>query len=205
MKVRWEEGLCHYRHPDGNTTTSSWCDTIPDETRREAVWHDSMLALTIRFGLIFYPLAKLSRSPSVLTKPGRPLLQYVLNDVQGKKRWSTRTNPEMLSVLLCHGADPNETFEGFSVWQTALQAFVIHVQFSIFDLERRCSVLRLLVQHGANPNAQVQLDGPDTTRYSSPVFLARFLDHEQCGRCISRGKTRDDQARKAKFKAEGKD
>jgi hypothetical protein len=58
--------------------------------------------------------------------------------------------PEIVEVLLHHGADPNEKFNGFSPWQNAL--YKIHHGV----IEKWLAIVLLLLKHGADVNTYVE-------------------------------------------------
>lgn len=93
----------------------SWCDAIPEDFSRAALWHDTFLAVAIRHGLTLYVSAKFKKFGSdLIKKEGRPLLDYACRPEPQYPEWDSAINPVIVEILLRNGADPNEKFNGFS-------------------------------------------------------------------------------------------
>jgi hypothetical protein len=86
-------------------------------------WHDedsTFLTLAIDFGLDSYVRAHLTPQ-SVQSKKGRPILDYILRPRFAKKRWTICVGNQLpdsalLNVVLGFGADPNQRYQGVSIW-----------------------------------------------------------------------------------------
>jgi hypothetical protein len=147
----------------------------------EEFWHDNFLALAIRYGLALYVQTKLDTSKkSIIQKHGRPLLDYACDPgsrslLDFTSRYP-KTLPAIVLSLLEHGADPNETWgiRQNTPWHNALCAHRV-------DPFTWIAVLKYLIQHGANPDANVDKkttmeDGqPTTTRRSALRYLKRSV------------------------------
>jgi hypothetical protein len=130
-------------------------------------WNNSFLSLAVQFALLNYVEAQLGTGSKVLkAKKGRPLLDYALHPLLPSTivPYSLIT-PTFVKMLLDHGADPNEKFEGQTCWERALQW-----QYRIFGegegkavfaagdttkdaqelAESRARILELLLNAGAN-------------------------------------------------------
>jgi hypothetical protein len=119
--------------------------------------HDDLLSFMVHHGLQYSVVNLLSTHPqAVLTKKGRPLLYYVC--LRGQARFSLRLHPIMIRLLIEGSADPNQVFNGRSAWQSALNSCV---DFFLCSDDEGPSVsfsaLTVLVKHGANPNACIDV------------------------------------------------
>lgn len=129
---------------------TSWCDTYEEDYNRPVPWHDNFLAFTVRHGLTLYVQSKIRQlGKGCIQKEGRPLLDYACRPEPSYGGWSETIRPDIVATLLQNGADPNQKFNCFSPWQNALYT-------PTRDPVRWVTVLKLLVLHGADPNAFIQ-------------------------------------------------
>ncbi|CAI6339389.1 unnamed protein product [Periconia digitata] len=162
----------------------TWCDSM-DTDPRPTPWHDTFLAFTIRHGLFHYVKAKLEENGNVLPqKRGRPLLDYACRSFKLNVGHVPRTdavNASIVEILLKHGADPNEKFDGFSPWQNALYRprglfpnqineayserveWVSNLGFSSNQTDEPnrqrlewVSILKLLLKYGSDPHSYTE-------------------------------------------------
>lgn len=81
-------------------------------------WETNFLHYAIEKGLPRYVETKLAASPSLLEpKSGIPLLAFCFLSRENMTDLSTLSILESMEILLEHGANPNDCFEGYSVWQ----------------------------------------------------------------------------------------
>jgi hypothetical protein len=100
--------------------------------------------------------AKLNHKSELLRKAGRPLLDYAVEKLVCEKEWlPAMRSRELVRFLLCNGADPNETYDGWSPWKHALYHFEKHYlststreKIQIFG-----NILEEMIKYGADPNA----------------------------------------------------
>ena len=94
--------------------------------------HDSFLTFAINCGLLHYVRHTLEQDPTLLqAKRGRPLLDYVLHreGVSSYDVVDTVPNLQMLGLMLRLGADPNQAWDGDTVWKL----YVVHLLHN-FDI-----------------------------------------------------------------------
>jgi hypothetical protein len=99
-------------------------------------------------------MQRLALSPRLASKLKVPLLHTALRLPSGKPQ--SYLNPEMISMLLSHGADPNENLSFSStVWTEFLNTVYNHYTREDLDTIRR--TLQILLEHGADPDIPVQV------------------------------------------------
>lgn len=87
-------------------------------------------------------------------RPGLPLLLYAVSFQTWARNKSWNYDLEVVRNLLASGCDPNEIFQGYTVWQ-----YVIHhihstsYQMSIDQAMQRVEIMTLFLMHGADPHA----------------------------------------------------
>ncbi|KFY82782.1 hypothetical protein V498_08454, partial [Pseudogymnoascus sp. VKM F-4517 (FW-2822)] len=102
------EGLWHSSH----RTTRHWGEHISFDPRSDHpdYWHDDFLGAVVAYGLHHYVAQKLGDGNSILRKKlGRPYLEYALDHSLISAGFYS---PDMVKVLLAHGAEPNRTIKG---------------------------------------------------------------------------------------------
>ncbi|OBT87619.1 hypothetical protein VE02_02732 [Pseudogymnoascus sp. 03VT05] len=110
---------------------------------RPGNWQDDFLAVAVTYGLHRYVAQKLGNGNSILRrKKGRPYLDYALRHTVGNPGIYS---PDMVKVLLDHGAKPNEKFDGRSPWHSFLHNGLDYP-------ETAYQIAELLLQHGADPS-----------------------------------------------------
>jgi hypothetical protein len=106
-------------------------------------WRDDFLAVAVTYGLHSYVAQRLGNGNSILRrKKGRPYLDYALYHTVGNPG---AYSPDMVKVLLDHGAKPNQKFDGRSPWHTFLHNGLGYP-------ETAYQIAELLLQHGADPS-----------------------------------------------------
>jgi len=132
---------------------NGWCDTIEEDYYRPAPWHDNVLAFAVRGGLELYVAAKFKKhGMSLISKKGRPLLDYACRPEPGYSGWINAIDPKIVDILLRNGSDPNEKFNGFTPWQNTLY------KPNGIEGARLLQIVLLLLQNGADVNAYVERD-----------------------------------------------
>jgi hypothetical protein len=138
-----------------------WTNFHPSHTQPKQ-WRNTFLSLVVQFGLSKFVHHTLTingdRSRTNSAKKGRPLLDYALCPLLDID-YSLIT-PEIIKVLLDHGANPNEKFGHTTCWQNALSW-----QYQQFGprsksltksetpqslSETRLKIFKLLIDHGAD-------------------------------------------------------
>jgi hypothetical protein len=115
---------------------------------------NDFLALAITFKLPLYVEAKIQEDRSIIrSKEGRPYLDYALvSRATGK----TTVSVQIVELLLRHGSNPNETFDGSTPWKNALLTVYRCNASRYHDPLQRSAWLdwihafRLLLQNGAD-------------------------------------------------------
>jgi hypothetical protein len=125
-------------------------------------WHDedsTFLTLAIDFGLNSYVRAHLTPQ-SVQSKKGRPILDYILRPRFGKERsticvGNRLPDSALLNAVLGFGADPNQRYQGVSIWALFLcftadrfQAETAH--YRIIGEATYFEALKIMIQNGAD-------------------------------------------------------
>ena len=123
-------------------------------------WHvesSTFLTLAIDFGLNSYIRAHLTRQ-SVQSKKDRPILDYVLRPRFGKARTTGCVGNQMpdsalLNAVLGFGADPNQKYQGVSIWALFLcfiadDGSIPHT--SSINVRAYSEALTIMIQNGAD-------------------------------------------------------
>jgi hypothetical protein len=126
-------------------------------------WHNSFLSLAVQFGLSKFLDQSLGQGDRVLkSKKGRPLLDYAMSPLPGVKY--NIITPDVVKVLLSHGANPNEKFQKETCWTNALlwqyEHFVLLAGKGFTSLDQaqkladlRLQILQLMIEYGADAKA----------------------------------------------------
>ncbi|KAK2757494.1 small s protein [Colletotrichum kahawae] len=119
----------------------------------QAKWHSNFLTFPVRVGLWRYVQARLQIDG--FHKPGRPLLDYAFMPQYGGDVGLVGLDQRVVEVLLQHGADPNERFDGFTPWQNAWYS-------ACRERDSRSALLPVLeafLSYDADPNAYIEYVG----------------------------------------------
>jgi hypothetical protein len=115
-------------------------------------WRTDCLSLAVEQDLDWYLDAKLARlAPLARSKrPGLPLLAYMFS--RDLWAWHDPKKPsvQLTESILRHGADPNEEYEGSTIWRYMLN--YVHAVCPDFDREW-LRVFQVMLEHGADPHA----------------------------------------------------
>ena len=124
-------------------------------------WHvesSTFLTLAIDFGLNSYIRSHLTRQ-SVQSKKDRPILDYILRPRFGKARTTGCVGNQMpdsafLNAVLELGADPNEKYQGVSIWALFLCFIADDLgripDISSIDVRAYSEALTITIQNGAD-------------------------------------------------------
>ena len=125
-------------------------------------WHDedsTFLTLAIDFGLDSYVRAHLTPQ-SVWSKKGRPILDYILRPRFAKGRSTMCVGNQLpdsalLNAVLGFGADPNQKYQGVSIWALFFCFITDHFQEETLDgtfIEEATyfEALKIMIQNGAD-------------------------------------------------------
>ena len=152
-----------------------WTNLELDLRRRDAAerGEKTFLAKTVECNLKLYVSKILDSQPQLLReKRGRPLLDYALRPrvVKRHGRILGSVDPDMVRLLLLHGADPNQmikiyntrksdqiTVWAFFLWRIWLDAkFWEYVPDNPRWIEELFAVVKMLLEYGANLNLQLK-------------------------------------------------
>jgi hypothetical protein len=124
-------------------------------------WDIDMLSLAIDQGLHTYVETKLKLNPALMKKKRvPPLLAFGLNWMTTQKGGNTL---RMIKILLDHGADPNELYEKYTLWE-----YTVHYAHNTdgfpripwqYTREKWLEIFKLMLQHGADANVCCFKDG----------------------------------------------
>jgi hypothetical protein len=156
----------------GAYNEATWYDTFQEDYHRPAPWYDNFMSLNVRFGLTLYVRDTIrEKGSSCLVKRGRPLLDYACRPEPRYEHWSAYNDPNLVQVLLLNGADPNVKFNGFSAWQNCLYT-------ENRNLAKWISLLKVLVLHGADANACIEVDlrGGEHEQLTALAVIQRRFD-----------------------------
>jgi len=110
-------------------------------------------AVGIAFCAPKYVSLMLRHNPNLITARSRawpPLLVSILWSFSTIS-WSVHQHYDMMEILLEHGADPNEPFQGTTPWMCYFENVLDYYLSCPRSARLECaSILHLLVQHGAN-------------------------------------------------------
>ena len=158
-----------------NDPNDTWARTAfgTYEGRKNTLFHDPFLSLAAKFGLAEYVAYTLS-SENTDYKSGRPLLSYAIEFLL--HRQSTvypLSSPALVATILRHrGTDPNQSYHPVpssreeTPWLLALKlvrqaqrrGWVEYYDISEEGVPRWVAILKLFVEHGADPNALIVED-----------------------------------------------
>lgn len=123
-------------------------ETIPNAPK-SAIPNDDFLSLTVKYGLLEYVGAKLGQNSLLLKqKAGRPLLDYLVSEAIELPP----PPPELASLLVQHGANPNQQFDGETMWQHTIN-HIFRLWTSDFEKNMPWKkIFTILLDAGADPN-----------------------------------------------------
>ena len=117
------------------------------------------LSLAIDYGLHTYIETKLRNDASELLvrrTTARPLLTSACQP--GPSWWLLKgaIRSDTVRLLLGQGSNPNEPFRGLTPWQHALHMAREYYVLPFHDRQEVATILRLMIQHGADLGARVK-------------------------------------------------
>jgi hypothetical protein len=143
-----------YVHLAGGVITSWYeCGASNEVRDRKESWNENFLAFSVQRGLVLYAQAKLNKLGKIGSqKGGKPLLEHACVPVPayGKHDRHRNFRPELIALLLHHGADPNERW-GYSQESVFYHALVA----DLGDPFKWILVLSHLIFYGGKPEIDV--------------------------------------------------
>jgi hypothetical protein len=166
LNVRWAEqgGNPHWSRGD-----PAWKGPRPD-------WGDDLNSISIQLGLTWIVTSRESHAPPVhrarqaelplpffntAKRPGLPLIAYAISFHNWAlwERGDASTHPsldsELVNQVLNQGFDPNECFQGYTIWEYTL--YQVHTQKDLLFRESKLcywlNVFKIMLLHGADPYA----------------------------------------------------
>ena len=141
------------------------------EERKQTAFHDPFLSLVAKFGLTQYIETQL-RTENVAYKGGRPLLAYATDMlVSRRKTVYPLSNPDLVLAILKHGANPNLVYQTLggkneTPWLSVLKyareanrrGFIEYYSIDRMQTARWVEIMRLFIEHGADPNEVIVED-----------------------------------------------
>jgi len=120
-----------------------------------APW-DTFLTFAVNVGFTLYVKKQFRKHGSTLIwRRGRPLLLCACSDPPAMDLGNVKSfNREIIEILLEHGADPNEKFDGKSSWEMLLYSF----HRGSLDADRALPIFKLMVSKGADVNISIEDD-----------------------------------------------
>ncbi len=140
------------------------------EARKNTIFHDPFLSLTIKFGLCQYVDSQLSTG-EIEYKSGRPILSYAIEFLISRRHTIyPLSSPVLVRTLFRHGADPNQPYPASSPrrdttpWLEALEClreahrrgWLEYYDVNPEGAARWVQILMLFLEHGADPNAEIE-------------------------------------------------
>jgi hypothetical protein len=148
-----------------------------------------IIHLAVQYGLVAYVTEKIAEDPNLLkfNKKARPLLDYANAP---KQTSHFRFSAQLVTVLLQHGANPNKRFKGRSPWENALlwhyrslkRAREQGIEIAKDRVMERLKIIRVLLEHGAKPNACCYYQDVGTSDLQVNRYNANLLDTQ--GRAV---------------------
>ncbi|EPS45160.1 hypothetical protein H072_844 [Dactylellina haptotyla CBS 200.50] len=194
-----------------STSSLSWAGIAAAQGPRPTAWNDTFLSLCLQKGLTRYVSLQLDKGISMNQGPRcRPLLDFVI-DPDCLENWITRRGNiisefiggrkgsgdilDLCRMLFEKGADPNEEFEGRTIWER-----VIYLASGGYPYEHSCLIenfkkydtmgrrfgytyfrlpyhriwidlMKLFLDYGADPNAGLIESFPDVYDPSSDAKI----------------------------------
>lgn len=180
--------LCWHEIKTGSKKGCHWTEAFPIDPRYDGrfSWPRTgqglnLLTFSIEQGLFRYAESKLRKTGKILLeKPGLPLLSSACGSEPIWWHLDCPVRPEIVKLLLEYGADPNETFEGISCWQTLLVTAAKSGGSTAHELRYLADTIKLLLYAGADPYASIKFKIWEQKFYSTAERQIRitFIDGE---------------------------
>lgn len=135
------------------------------------------VAAAIQYGLYLYVEKKFATvNPLTMGVNGQPLLDFALR-LPLQSTYNTDVDPQMVQLLLNHGADPNQLYDGISIWGHFLIS--IHKKKEWASPQVRhiwAQTIEMLLHGGAKPDLRCKTGiTPERATFSGhPVRYAVF-------------------------------
>ena len=149
---------------------SAVVEEAPHPQHETQGYHASVFSLAVQCGLEDYVLTKLARCEKGVTiKGGVQALYYA--SCEGPSLYYRRSKPEprIVEALLQRGVSPNATAGQYTPWQASVYSFGKRSPGES-GYSEHLRVLKLLIQHGADPNAVIDGRGTFSTMKVSVLF-----------------------------------
>jgi hypothetical protein len=164
------------------------------EERRKTVIYEPFLSLAVKFGIFQYVKNELG-SKRIVRHEGKPLLSYAVEFLVNRRyTLYPLSSPELVQLLFEHGADPNQSYKGFtSVESTPWLDVLIYLRegdrrgwierhdVSDEGLGRWLEILDLFLKNGADPNALILKSKWDPAASALDVISMITEKYEQKG------------------------
>jgi hypothetical protein len=148
-------------------------------------WGHNFLSLAIYLDLDWYVDRKLTQDPSIL-QPNEtlPLLAHALK----WKLWHLKDGEiyepdslKSLEILLRHGADPNQLYGKYSLWQYFIHFIHVAYQQDAWPGWWCWDATKLMLEYGAGPDSRCITEGRDWIAATCPPSRPTLLDPHLCG------------------------
>ncbi|KAK5626625.1 hypothetical protein RRF57_002340 [Xylaria bambusicola] len=123
--------------------------------------HGSLMAFAAENALVCYMRSQISeKGQQVLDKKGLPLLGYAIIPFTNSRVW---LSSDIIELLLEEGADPNQIYNGTSLWEWHLWSLYVFRQgfrdseykMDTWVSHKRAMAMEKLLLSGANPNGRM--------------------------------------------------
>jgi len=140
-------------------------------TKYERGW---ILIMAVQVGLKNYVIHKLNQEPSLIQGIHSQPLLFAALLLPMDSSYSTEIDPVMLRTLLRRKADPNQYYQGTTVWKYFLRYCFQQVKHTSQDTARIwADAIQLLLEYGANPDEKIVVGNSS----EKPTFSGRIIKY----------------------------